>query len=615
MLVAASALAVGVWFLLRSWCGCFRRGPKAKPCPPFPAVTGGDPAARPLRLKELPASADAVIIGAGPSGLAAAAMLGRRGYRVLVLEQHDRVGGGLHTFEEKGFEFDTGLHYVGELAEGKELRMIVDHLTRGEVAFDHLHDCTVRPGVYDQIRFLPGAGTTRPLEIPASTADWLALLRRTFPDEVAAIDAYERDMRAVGDRGLLYQIWRALRPGSLPSRLLFPLLAEPMTRFNQVTAAERIHALTEDRWLRAVLGYMSQGCCGVPPTEIQYGLVCGLHGHYSSGASYPRGGPSAIAAALAREVERNGGRIFVRAAVDRVLVGADRAVTGVRLVKEGATISAPVVLSTVGLHTTVERLLRPPGPRDTRDPLLAAGRQQLIAQLGQLERTSGHIFVFVGIRGEAAELGIPRRNVWQFPQLDIAGGQQSFAADPEAPFGYIAMASPSAKDSTYAARAPGKTTVAILAGDVPWEWFEQWEDTRIHARGEAYEAFKRRFEQRMLEFMYQMYPATKGRVEYVDTGTPLDTNFYLGKTQGESYGIKANVAKAKADVDWVRPAVPHFPDGLFIAGQDLTCDGFAPALISALMACAAIEGPAHWLEVVPMLGGLRNTLRKVVLGQ
>ena len=44
------------------------------------------------------------MIGAGPSGLATAVLLGRRGYKVLVVEQHDRAGGGLHTFEEHFFQ-------------------------------------------------------------------------------------------------------------------------------------------------------------------------------------------------------------------------------------------------------------------------------------------------------------------------------------------------------------------------------------------------------------------------------------------------------------------------------------------------------------------------------
>lgn len=42
------------------------------------------------------------------SGLSSAVILGRAGHKVLVLEQHDQAGGCLHTFVDKGYEFDTG---------------------------------------------------------------------------------------------------------------------------------------------------------------------------------------------------------------------------------------------------------------------------------------------------------------------------------------------------------------------------------------------------------------------------------------------------------------------------------------------------------------------------
>ena len=45
------------------------------------------------------ASVDYVIVGGGINGLVAAAMLGKKGRKVLLLERSDRVGGCLRTEE------------------------------------------------------------------------------------------------------------------------------------------------------------------------------------------------------------------------------------------------------------------------------------------------------------------------------------------------------------------------------------------------------------------------------------------------------------------------------------------------------------------------------------
>ncbi|ETO35538.1 hypothetical protein RFI_01526 [Reticulomyxa filosa] len=51
-----------------------------------------------IKKTKIPEDIDYIVIGSGIGGLSCAAALSRCGRKVLVLEQHDRLGGCMHTF-------------------------------------------------------------------------------------------------------------------------------------------------------------------------------------------------------------------------------------------------------------------------------------------------------------------------------------------------------------------------------------------------------------------------------------------------------------------------------------------------------------------------------------
>ena len=71
---------------------------------------------------------DVIVIGSGLGGLVCARQLAKQGRSVLVLERQAQPGGCLQNYRRGDFEFDTGLHYVGGMAEGQPLHEAFEQL-------------------------------------------------------------------------------------------------------------------------------------------------------------------------------------------------------------------------------------------------------------------------------------------------------------------------------------------------------------------------------------------------------------------------------------------------------------------------------------------------------
>ena len=68
---------------------------------------------------------DAIIVGAGISGLISALALGKEGKKVLVLEQENYIGGVCRSYKVDGYTVDTGPHIITRLDSGP-IRILMD---------------------------------------------------------------------------------------------------------------------------------------------------------------------------------------------------------------------------------------------------------------------------------------------------------------------------------------------------------------------------------------------------------------------------------------------------------------------------------------------------------
>ena len=124
---------------------------------------------------------DAIVIGSGLGGLATAGLLARHAdKRVLVLERHYTAGGFTHVFHRQGYEWDVGVHYVGEVQRPRSvLRRVFDHLSDGALQWADMGE------VYDTVVI----GEDR-YELVKGYEAFRARLKEYFPARGKDIDRY-----------------------------------------------------------------------------------------------------------------------------------------------------------------------------------------------------------------------------------------------------------------------------------------------------------------------------------------------------------------------------------------------------------------------------------------
>lgn len=504
---------------------------------------------------------DVIIIGSGIGGLTTAALLAKLGKRVCVLEQHYTAGGYTHSYEREGYEWDVGVHYIGEVHKPwSTIRRVFDVISDGQLQWApmdaHYDRIVIGEQTYDYV---------------AGREEFKAEMRRHFPGEGAALDRYVDLLSEVSAKVPRFFAGQALprSVGVLYSQLRRLWLPDYFFK----TTREVLEGLTSNQQLIGVLT-AQWGDYGLPPAEAAFVMHAMVAKHYITGGNYPVGGASKIAETIIPVIEAAGGHVFTYAGVDKVLVENGRAV-GVRLQKDAVEIRAPQIVSCAGLVPTYTRLLEPQ----------VAERHGLLTQLPKAKLSAATLCLYAGFKGSAAELKLPKTNYWVYPTHDHDHNVSSFMAGQNAAMPLIYISFPSAKDPAWDAQYPNKATVEIVAPTQP-EWFAKWKGTTWGKRGADYDAFKAELTAQLLETLYQHQPQLRGALDFCELGTPLSTEWFQWNEQGEIYGIDHTVERFEQH--WIHTQTPL--KGLYLTGADTVTAGVGGALMAGVLTASRLLG-------------------------
>jgi len=479
------------------------------------------------------------------------AILSKNGFRVSVLEKHYQIGGNLQTFNRKGVEFNSAMHYVGSMDQGQILNKVFSYLD----VLDQTGMEKMDSANYEKI-YLGDRVYTHANGIESHRKRLLSY----FPEEREAIDAYLEKIQ---------EVWNSTNILNLQD---FRNLYDAETQYTQVNAYDFIENLTENEDLKALWGVTSALYAGVPERSplITHAII---NYHYIQSAYKFSGGSNKIAGALEKVITRNGGEVQKNREVVKFILEGRNAIA-VEL-KDGSQVGGKSFISNI--HPALTLKLVEPGKF----------RKAYVNRIEDLENTIGSFCVYIKLRDRAFKninsnvFISATRNVWNAGNYDQV----------EWPGACMLYTTPQKSNPEYAESM-------TISSFMKFDELKQWENTTVEKRGEDYRSYKKQKAETLIDLVEERIQGVRESIVEYHTATPLTFRDYTGIPEGSVYGILKDCNNPRRS--YISPNTRI--SNLYLTGQNsgVGLHGVLGVTVSAFFTCA------NFLDIGALLEEIGN---------
>lgn len=463
------------------------------------------------------------VIGGGIGGLTAAALLARRGYKVLVLDQAIVPGGCASTFKRKSFTFDVGATQVAGLEPGGIHHRIFSEL---DIELPAATPCDPACAV-----FLPGE--TAPISVWRDPQKWQEERQRQFPGSepfwqlLSAL--FKASWKFQGRDPVLpprnlwdfWQLIQAVRPDTL--------ITLPFT-FMTVGDALRLCGLGDNLRLKTFLDLQLKLYSQVDTEEtaLLYAATALGVSQEPQGLYHLQGSMQVLSDRLVEAIERDGGKVLLRHTVESIVTANGKATaTVIRNQKTGEvwTEAADRIVANVTAQNLVKLLSSEPIVSDLTDNLSVKSEtsvttNQLPNQMAgykyrvdKLPPASGAFVIYLGVHESAIPANCPPHLQFLYDYDGEIGENNSL---------FVSVSHPGD------GRAPEGMATIIASS---------FTDTRMWWNSVDYEGLKQKYTVGAIARLSEYFNLTPESIVHQEAATPRTFARYTARDRGVVGGL------------------------------------------------------------------------------